>query len=369
MPTLILGRVCGMQETDETEQVSSVNLPGFKHQVPCEDHQGRDRGFAGSVWLRSARHMVGRQAGFLLLYSLVIQFLGVFIGIIAQIEWNLIFDPDPSHRTISYILDNADVKYGGIINMMSGLCGLVFLILMRRRQIADGGPGGIFHRSEHRMTWTVFLGCCGLLLTAQMIASAYQVGLEWTTSLMGFQSIRTTSEAIQEASGTVPMFIYTCFLAPIVEEMVFRGAILNALKPYGRVFAIITSAVLFGFFHGDLDQGLFAFCVGLVLGYLASEYSIVWSILLHITNNLVLGDVLDALSSQLSSNMSNYLGIVGILACILATVIVLYLGRHRIWSFINTNRSYRNIYTTWANPLFLLFLALEGVSMIYLLLG
>lgn len=330
------------------------------------------RGVSGWVdpgWLHSARHVLGNQAGFLILYLVVIQVGGFLAGLVAQWEWNLLTDPVPPHRDMEYIYQQTDVRYAGMVNMMAGLCGLAFLVLVRRRQITDGGPDGIFHRSVNRMTWPVFLGCFLLLFAAQTIASIYGIGLDWTTKTMGLTSISTTSEAIEAASGSIPMFLYTCFVAPVVEEVVFRGAILNSLKPYGRVFAIVTTATMFGFFHGDLTQGLFAFAVGLLLGYLSCEYSIFWSILLHIGNNLVISQIGDALVSHMSQNLANYVGLLELIVGGLSMVVVIYLGRHRIRAFITANRTYSNAYAAWANPFFVILLVLEGLSMVWLLVA
>ena len=43
--------------------------------------------------------------------------------------------------------------------------------------------------------------------------------------------------------------------------------------------------------HGNFAQIPFALAAGLILGYIAMEYSIWHSLLLHISNNLILGDV------------------------------------------------------------------------------
>ena len=44
--------------------------------------------------------------------------------------------------------------------------------------------------------------------------------------------------------------------------------------------------------------------MGILLGYIAMEYSIKWAILLHITNNLFLGNVFEWLLDQLPETMS-----------------------------------------------------------------
>ena len=83
----------------------------------------------------------------------------------------------------------------------------------------------------------------------------------------------------------IPGLLYVVLLGPILEEIIFRGAILRALEPFGKNFAIVVSALLFGLYHLSLFQGIFAFFIGLVLAYTAMRFSIKWSMLLHILNN------------------------------------------------------------------------------------
>ncbi|KJY54002.1 putative CAAX amino terminal protease family [Bifidobacterium coryneforme] len=326
-------------------------------------------GWSGRKWMQSLRRVLNSQAGFLLLYALITHFVGLFVGLLAQLEWNILADPDESHRSIEYIVEHTDAEYAGTINLVMGLCGLVFLVLMRRRQIADGGPTGIFHRSRYRMTWSVFLGCFLLLFSAQIIAGFYGMGLDWTTEVMGLDSIRTTSDIIEAAGDTLPMLAYTCFVAPVVEEILFRGAILNSLKPYGKVFAIVTTSAMFGFFHGDLAQGLFAFVVGLVLGYLSCEYSIFWSILLHISNNLIVSNLLGPWISGLDGNVADLVALMLLIACFVGLIVVPSLSERRIRAFVMANRTYSNAYGSWSAPWFVVLLITEGMSMLYLLLS
>lgn len=339
----------------------SAPMPG----VPATGRSG----WSGRKWMQSLRRVLNRQAGFLLLYTMITQLLGLFVGLLAQLEWNILADPNESHRSIEYIVDHTDAEYAGTINLVMGLCGLVFLVLMRRRQIADGGPTGIFHRSQYRMTWSVFLGCFFLLFSAQLIAEIYGIGLGWTTEVMGLGSIRTTSDIIEAAGDTLPMLAYTYFVAPVVEEIVFRGAILNSLKPYGKVFAIVTTSAMFGFFHGDLTQGLFAFVVGLILGYLSCEYSIFWSILVHISNNLIVSNLLGSWLSGLNADQTDLAALVFLIACFVGLILVPSLSRRRIRAFVMENRTYSNAYGSWAAPWFVVLLITEGMSMLYLLIS
>lgn len=56
--------------------------------------------------------------------------------------------------------------------------------------------------------------------------------------------------------------------------------------PYGRKFALLSSALLFGLLHMNLSQGLFAFLMGLIFGgiYLYTK-DIKLTMLIHFINN------------------------------------------------------------------------------------
>lgn len=80
----------------------------------------------------------------------------------------------------------------------------------------------------------------------------------------------------------------TAVLPALVEEWIFRGYILGALRPHGEKLAIVFTAVLFGLIHGNLLQFPFALILGLVLGWLTVQTgSLLPAVLLHFTNNLV----------------------------------------------------------------------------------
>ena len=85
-------------------------------------------------------------------------------------------------------------------------------------------------------------------------------------------------------------FIAIGVLVPIAEEMVFRGAILRRLLDLTgyekRWIAIVTSAALFGLVHGNMLQGLNAFVMGLLLGWMyVRTGSIMPGVMFHWVNN------------------------------------------------------------------------------------
>lgn len=77
---------------------------------------------------------------------------------------------------------------------------------------------------------------------------------------------------------------YLCIIliAPIVEEIVFRGILLNVLKPYGTQFAILFTTLLFALLHGNILGFPSLFFHGYIYAKCAIYYkSIIPSIFLH----------------------------------------------------------------------------------------
>ena len=82
------------------------------------------------------------------------------------------------------------------------------------------------------------------------------------------------------------MVIYTCLVAPFMEELLFRGVLLRKARRFGDRTAVVFTAVMFGLMHGNLNQFLYAVVIGLVLGYLAVRTNrILYNVLLHMTVN------------------------------------------------------------------------------------
>ena len=81
--------------------------------------------------------------------------------------------------------------------------------------------------------------------------------------------------------------IYAICIAPVLEEIVFRGVLMTYLKKYGIKTAIIISSLFFGISHYNIYMVIPAFFIGIVLACVAYKYSLKYSVLLHILMNIV----------------------------------------------------------------------------------
>ena len=96
---------------------------------------------------------------------------------------------------------------------------------------------------------------------------------------------RTPVVAIYESLYTD--IIMTVFVAPVLEEIVFRGVIMNNLKKYGIKTAIIINSIFFALSHYNTDMIIPAFFTGIIFSYVAYKYSIKYSILIHFFINAI----------------------------------------------------------------------------------
>ena len=77
-------------------------------------------------------------------------------------------------------------------------------------------------------------------------------------------------------------FVAVAVVAPIVEELTYRGLGFSLLAPYGTVVAVVVTGVLFGVAHGLLVALPILVIFGLVVGWLRAKTESVYpSMILH----------------------------------------------------------------------------------------
>lgn len=129
-----------------------------------------------------------------------------------------------------------------------------------------------------------------LFLPVALAVSAVGVWLSPLITLllqgMGFRAALPGLTLPSDPVGIV-LFLLSSVLAPaFVEEVVFRGAIMQPLRRFGDGFALVVSSVLFGVLHLYPQKIPMAFLMGLVLGFAVLRTGSLWaSVLIHLANN------------------------------------------------------------------------------------
>ena len=136
---------------------------------------------------------------------------------------------------------------------------------------------------------------------------------------------------------TIPAFLTAVIAAPILEELIFRGIILEGfLKNYSPVKSILLVSLLFGIAHLNIWQFIGAFVIGAFISWIYwKTRSIVLSIAVHMMNNLIgylamlfsSESVSDTTISDFTGSIEMYYAVFGI------SIIVLALGFYyrKIW--------------------------------------
>ena len=99
----------------------------------------------------------------------------------------------------------------------------------------------------------------------------------------------TDTQQIIEGGGFLIQLLTAGIVAPIVEELIFRGLVYRRTKKMtGTIAAAILSAALFGVFHGNWVQAPYAFIIGIVAVFGYEKFkSIVAPIMLHMSANIL----------------------------------------------------------------------------------
>ncbi|MEG1499546.1 MAG: type II CAAX endopeptidase family protein [Clostridia bacterium] len=113
----------------------------------------------------------------------------------------------------------------------------------------------------------------------------------------------------------------------IVEELLFRGIILQGLRKFGTTKAIFLTAFLFSIFHASPLQTIYQFILGIVLGYAVIKTgSLKSGILIHFLNNFIVVlfnfIALNFLPELAQPNYSPLSIFLNILIAVVATVLI-----------------------------------------------
>lgn len=159
------------------------------------------------------------------------------------------------------------------------------------------------------------IGIIFLIPTTQFISALLVsiLSIFFPSWLIAYETLLENAGLTEDIS--IIMMIYSVCLAPISEELIFRGVTMRiARKSFPFWIANIMQALFFGIFHLNIIQGCYAFALGLFLGYVC-EYggSIYHAILFHFLFNLW-GTTVSDLLTTLSPTFT------GILICFSTTI-------------------------------------------------
>lgn len=127
---------------------------------------------------------------------------------------------------------------------------------------------------------------CAIALFIWTFAAYASMGIEEILSRFGLTSIVDQTGLGETPLALAVTAVYTCIIAPITEEFMFRGMLLRVFSRANQKFAIFATAFFFGLAHGNIPQFVLAFLLGIFLAHITMRHdSIIPSIIVHMFVN------------------------------------------------------------------------------------
>lgn len=105
-----------------------------------------------------------------------------------------------------------------------------------------------------------------------ILAFCTSLGLNALLMLTGFAEGSRTYQGVADRQYSVAFavgLVLYGLISPLAEEVVFRGVIYNRLRRiYNPAVGIVASGIIFGAIHGNLVQGVYGACLGMLMAYL-----------------------------------------------------------------------------------------------------
>ena len=133
-----------------------------------------------------------------------------------------------------------------------------------------------------------------------ILAAAIAIGMNGVLTLTELYRFSPTFQRVSEMQFDTPVWLGIIsygILAPLGEEIVFRGVVYGQLRKVLKVpYAVVFSGLAFGLFHGNLVQAVYATVIGCLLALVYEWYgTIAAPMLFHSVANLFVYVMLELL--------------------------------------------------------------------------
>lgn len=254
---------------------------------------------------------VGKALCYLLLFLLCQVLISAVYSVAASVYFML--NPGSGIDPTELIFSCSDQ-----ISLFSGVAAIVlllaFFLLCRKNPLRETG----FVATRGRYVFTA------IALTPILYAAV--------TVVLGFlpeEWLADYAEASAALNQTgLLMTIATVLVAPVVEEVVFRGLVLSRLRrAMPGWLAVLISALVFGLCHGQIVWMAYAFVLGVIFGFMALRARSIWpSLCAHILFNGI-GQIAVYLPETELAGML-FLGGLAVVGCVLCIAVFVFRTFH-----------------------------------------
>ena len=174
------------------------------------------------------------------------------------------------------------------------LVGFPLLIMMLKKDV----PAEKIEK--HKMTAGQYvlsaIICLGLAYASNLFGNM----LTYVIGYAKGDAVENTIADVASAISPWMILLYMVICAPIMEEYIFRKLIVERTVRYGQGVAVVVSGLMFGLFHGNLNQFVYATVIGMFLAFLyVKTGNIKITISLHMLFNFIGGFLASILAKNL----------------------------------------------------------------------
>lgn len=251
-----------------------------------------------------------------LILSIIISFIaGVSVGFEAGVQGGTISQAEITEKVLEKVLE-----FATLASMISGILTVVVLIiefLIRKKNFFK--ETSIFKIKSSLIAPIIFLGF-GLNIVITLVMKLIPVSEDVMNSYAQSFNVLTQGNMVVNV-------IAIAIVAPIVEELIFRGLMLSRFqKGMPTIVAVILSSLLFGLVHGQILWMAYAFVLGLILSFVfIRTKSLVSSILLHFAFNSYSACLMVLKIEDFEDSLIPVLSIIGSVAFVASLVLIILL--------------------------------------------
>lgn len=218
----------------------------------------------GTVWI-----YLGGQAGI----SLIV---GIFMGVLVSVA--MLAVGTGSRLQAMEVLTNLIMIVGSVGAGLLAICyGVRRLHISLKQELQES------RYPKKELFYGVCL-CYGMSIPLGLLTSLLTMLLESVG--LGLPEVGSSTDVT--FLGNLLYLVMGVIVAPIFEEILFRGMVLSGLKRFSASFALVFSALVFAFAHLNLYQGISVFGMGLAMGFMyLKSGSLQVPIFIHFVNNLI----------------------------------------------------------------------------------
>lgn len=253
-------------------------------------------------------------------FTMLFQFLGssvlamvLMLGIEAILN---ALNPNAAEGAISHYMEKGSIF--SAINLVTYLIanvGFAFIGL----KWAKIKPDFMLRTKDYRFHDAIEHCLAGIFIWYS--AAIISGGIDNVFSKYGYSTDVLDDDYAQTGLGFAVLLIYSCIIAPLTEELFFRGALMKIFSMANQRFGIVMSAVFFGLAHGNIPQFVLAFLIGIFFGHIDMKHdSIVPSVIVHMLIN-----ILATITGEISDNeaMMGIFSLFIILMCIIGFIMLI----------------------------------------------